>query len=125
MSSQNGRKVLVVDDDLLNQELMAAVLEERGYTVLTAGDGSDGLGILEKDGEIRIVVTDILMPNKEGIGFIRSIRTKRPDIKIVAITGAVNYQKIFATAQDFGADLTLKKPFDIDTFANTIDELNK
>jgi CheY-like chemotaxis protein len=118
-----GSKVLVVDDDPLNQEMMVTILEDRGYTVFSADDGDSGLDLLDKEQDIRVTVTDIMMPNREGISFIRAIRSRRPTMKIIAVTGAVNYQKIFSTAQDFGADVTIKKPFNIDEFADKVDEL--
>lgn len=63
------------------------------------------------------------MPNKEGIGFLRVVRGRYEDLKIAVMTGAVNYEAIFSTARDFGADVTIKKPFDIDEFADRIDEM--
>ncbi|MBN1757787.1 MAG: response regulator [Chitinispirillaceae bacterium] len=117
------KKVLIVEDDQMNASLIAAVLEERGYNVLTAGDGDVGLEILAKDQEIAGVVTDIFMPNREGIGFIRAVKSRHAAVRIAAMTGAVNYESIFSTAQDFGADYTIKKPFDIDEFADKIDEM--
>ena len=117
------KKLLIVEDDQMNASLIAAVLEERGYTVLTAGDGDEGLEVLAGDTAIEGVVTDIFMPNREGIGFIRAAKSRHPAVKIAAMTGAVNYESIFSTAQDFGADFTIKKPFDIDEFADKIDEM--
>ena len=117
------KKVLVVEDDRMNSAMISAVLEERGYTVVVADDGDAGLRTLEKEGDIDVVITDIFMPNREGIGFIRAAKSRCPAMKIAAMTGAVNYESIFVTAQDFGADLTIKKPFDIDDFADKIDSL--
>lgn len=117
------KKVLVVEDDRMNSAMISAVLEERAYTVVIADDGDAGLRTLEKEEGIQVVITDIFMPNKEGIGFIRAAKSRYPAMKIVAMTGAINYESIFVTAQDFGADLTIKKPFDIDDFADKIDSL--
>lgn len=124
MSTDAGT-ALVVDDDPLNREMVVSLLEDRGFTVFPAEDGDVGLAILEKERAIDVVVTDIFMPNREGVSFIRAIRSKYPDTKVVAITGAVNYEAIFSTAQEFGADITIKKPFDIDEFGDKVDALIK
>jgi CheY-like chemotaxis protein len=117
------RKILVVEDDQMNALMISAVLEEHGYRVVTAGDGDQGLAILEKTEDIDGIITDIFMPNREGIGFIRAAKSRYPKVKIAAMTGAINYESIFSTAEDFGADMTIKKPFDIDLFVEKIDAL--
>ena len=121
--STHQKKILVVEDDWVNASFIAEVLEERGYSVLTAGDGEIGLSILAREENIAAVVTDIFMPNREGIAFIRAVKSRYGAVKIAAMTGAINYESIFSTARDFGAELTIRKPFDIDKFADRIDEL--
>ena len=117
------KKILVVEDDRMNALMISAVLEEHGYLVVTAGDGDLGLAILEKDDSIDGIITDIFMPNREGIGFIRAVKSRFRKMKIAVMTGAINYESIFSTAEDFGADMTIKKPFDIDLFVEKIDAL--
>jgi len=123
--SQDAKKALVVEDDPLNREMVVTLLEDRGYTVFQAEDGDVGLNILETKGSVDIIITDIFMPNREGVGFIRAIRSRYPDVKVVAITGAVNYETILNSAHEFGADITIKKPFDIDEFGDKVDALLK
>ena len=120
---QAEKKALVVEDDPLNRDMVSTVLEDRGYIVYSANDGDIGLELLKKEGGVDIVITDIFMPNKEGIGFIRAMRSLYPDTKIVAITGAMNFESISSTALEFGAHVTFKKPFDIDEFADKVDQL--
>lgn len=117
------KKALVVEDNPLNNELMKMMLEDIGYTVLTASDGDVGLEILEKEPAIELIVTDIFMPKKEGIGLIRAVRSRHLHVKIVAVTGAVNFTAISETAMQFGADLIIKKPFDLDDFAEKLKSL--
>lgn len=116
-------ELLVVEDDQMNASMIVAVLEERGYRVHAAADGDEGLEMLEKNPEIKGVLTDVFMPNREGIGFLRAVKSRYPRIKIAVMTGAVNYETIFATARDFGADIAIKKPFDIDELADQIVEM--
>lgn len=118
-------KALIVEDDHRIRELIAEILERTGYLVQTAGDGEIGWQLLEKDDKIDVVITDVFMPKKEGVGLIRAIRRQHPDIKIVVITAAVNFAEIAATAKLFGADLAIHKPFDIDEFVEKIDQLMK
>jgi CheY-like chemotaxis protein len=115
--------ILVADDDTFIQKMIKAVLEERGYTVFTANDGNQALELLERERNIDAVITDIMMPGKEGIGLIRSIRRNFGSMKIIALTAAINYETILNTAKLFGADLTIKKPFDIDEFIDDVDML--
>ena len=123
--SEDAKKALVVEDDPLNREMVVTLLEDRGYTVLSAEDGEVGLHILEDKGTVDVIVTDIFMPNREGVSFIRAIRSRYPEVKIVAITGAVNYETILNSAHEFGADITVKKPFDIDEFGDKVEALVK
>jgi len=117
------RKALVVEDNLLHKNLVASILEGLGFTVLTAADGDLGLEIVNSEEGIDLIVTDIFMPKKEGIGFIRAVKSKHQQVKIVAVTGAVNFETISDTAMQFGADLIIKKPIDIDDFAEKLDRL--
>lgn len=102
---------------------MKMMLEDLGYSVLTAPDGDVGLDVLQKEPEIELIVTDIFMPKKEGIGFIRAVRSRHLHVKIVAVTGAVNFSAISETAMQFGADLIIKKPFDLDDFSEKLKSL--
>lgn len=117
---QDQKKILIIEDDPLIREMVTEILEDRGYKVFCADDGDVGLELLEKIRDVGVVITDIFMPNKEGIGVIRAVKNRFPGIKVIAVTGAVNHQKILDTAHEFGADLTIKKPFDIDEFADNV-----
>lgn len=117
------KKALVVDDNRAHRQLVASLLETIGYTAFTAIDGDDGLTILFQHNEIELVITDIFMPNREGVGFIRAARARNADLKIVAITGAANFTTISDTVMHFGADMIIKKPFDIDAFTDKLNHL--
>ena len=117
------KKALIVEDTIQIQDVIVAVLQDKGFITYTAGDGNAGLELLEKHNDIDIIITDIFMPQKEGIGFIRGVRQKYPTKKIMVITGAVNFDTISKTAYDFGANLTMKKPLNLDEFTCNIDHL--
>jgi CheY-like chemotaxis protein len=103
---------LVVDDDAMVLQATRMLLEDHGFSVLTAADGVDGLRQYRKH-RPDVVLTDIIMPEKEGISLIRDLRHEFPDAKIVAMSGGgrmgnSDYVRI-ATA--LGANVGLHKPF--------------
>ncbi|HXP77172.1 MAG TPA: response regulator [Stellaceae bacterium] len=107
-----GKRILLVDDDAAVRDSIAMVLEGAGFQVDQADQGATGMRLL-REHEPDLVITDILMPQKEGIETIREIRTMLPQTPIVAISGSAepraDYLKM---AQTFGASAVLAKPFD-------------
>jgi DNA-binding response OmpR family regulator len=118
-----GATILVVDDDQQILSLLKAILEERGHTVFLAGEGNSALELLGRQPGIDVVITDIMMPMKEGIGLIRAIRRGNRKIKIIAITSVTNHEAVLHTAMEFGADDAIRKPFDIEKLADRVDSL--
>jgi DNA-binding response OmpR family regulator len=116
--------ILVIDDDDDLRDVLCEALDEAGYTVHAANDGSKGLPLAERE-PIDLVVTDILMPGKEGIETIRELRRVRPDIRIIAISGGGKLKDtlFLEAAAEFGADATLKKPFRVADFLETIERV--
>lgn len=107
-----GSKVLLIDDDPALLWLMGQAFEAAGYRTLSAENGRQGLNLLDAY-QPDLVVTDIVMPEMEGIGAILHIRRKPSPPKIIAISGAGpggrrNYLK---WAKHLGADAVLAKPF--------------
>ncbi len=105
--------VLVIDDDPDVRQMICEMLEDDGYLTFQAGNGIEGIDTLRKNPEIGIIVTDLLMPEKEGIETITEIRRDLPDIRILAISGGglcmpENYLNL---AKAMGANATLSKPF--------------
>jgi two-component system chemotaxis response regulator CheY len=79
-------KILVIDDDPLVRSTIARLLSRAGYDFVLAGDGKRGLELFESE-QPELVITDLIMPEKEGIETIRAIREMRPEAKIIAISG--------------------------------------
>jgi DNA-binding response OmpR family regulator len=105
--------VCVIDDDSQMREMMAQVLRRAGFTVVAAGDGEAGVEAVETSGA-RVVVTDIFMPNRDGLEAICSLRKKFPDIRILAISGGPrlpSHTDFLDAATELGADDSLAKPF--------------
>ena len=105
-------RILVIDDEELIRETIRMKLELSGHVVIEAANGVEGLRALD-DGLFDLVVTDIIMPEQEGIETIRKIRHRDPQVAIIAISGGGrgrNYQFI-DIAKKLGANDALSKPF--------------
>jgi DNA-binding response OmpR family regulator len=105
-------KVLLIDDDPALLGLMAHAFAAAGYITLTADNGRKGLLLLDSD-KPDLVVTDIVMPEMEGIGAILQIRRRPRPPKIIAISGAGpgGRRDYLSWAKHLGADEVLAKPF--------------
>lgn len=117
-------KILIVDDDELVRMTCRNVLKKEGYTVLEAGNGNEGLESIKNDTP-DLVITDMLMPDKEGLETITEIRELNPEIKIIAISsgGVTKNMGFLELAQKVGADRTLKKPLKPAELLGNIKEL--
>jgi len=105
-------RILVVDDDFQMREMLGVILERKGYDVKTASDGKSALQ-LQSSKPFDIVITDIIMPEKEGLETISELRRDYPRVKIIAISGGGRYQaeSYLELATQIGADRVLVKPF--------------
>jgi DNA-binding NtrC family response regulator len=108
-------KILVIDDDTIVRMTIVQILEDDGYEVSSAEDGVRGMALFLSE-RPDLVVTDIIMPEQEGIETITEMRKARPDAKIIAMTGGgrignIDFLKI---AIALGAMNAVPKPFDPD-----------
>ena len=109
--------ILLVEDEPLVRETLLKALESKGHTVVEATNGVEGLTRFAER-PFDLVITDIIMPDKEGIGMIMEMRRIMPTAKIIAIsgggrTGNVEFLKM---AEKLGAMATLKKPIRLAEF---------
>ncbi len=114
-------KILVIDDDELVLDMLLRWLSKAGYDVAGACDGEQGLRLLESE-FFDLIVTDIVMPEKEGLETIPAIRRKNKALPIIAISGGGSYgQKLYLNmALKLGADYIFQKPFDRDPFLKAV-----
>jgi CheY-like chemotaxis protein len=84
--------VLLVEDVLLVRILIAELLRERGFDVIEAADGEQAVRVLQADSPIRVILSDIYMPNTalDGVGLARWVRSHRPDLKVILGSGVVS-----------------------------------
>lgn len=120
------KRILVIDDDWQMREMMHQALERAGYEVVDAANGKIGLN-LHRDKPVDLVITDLIMPEKEGIETIRELRKDYPELKIIAISGGgrASAEGYLSVAKTIGADRTLSKPFDLKNILETVKELLK
>lgn len=105
-------RILVVDDEQLVRATLRQMLEHAGHDILEAENGEAALETCD-GAEIDLVITDILMPEKEGIETIIELRQQTPDLKIIAISGGDRGAQLdyLGMAERLGADSVLAKPF--------------
>jgi two-component system, chemotaxis family, chemotaxis protein CheY len=106
-------RVLFVDDEPAVREIAALWLHAAGFDVVTAADGVSALRHFDA-ARFDVVVTDIFMPEVDGIELIQDLRRRRPELPVVAISGGGTYRDNSAliVASSLGADAALLKPFD-------------
>src|SRR4051812_2930820 len=106
-------RVLVLDDDPLIQATLPLLLREQGHEVLTADNGKIGLRLLQTE-PVDLILTDILMPEADGIEVVRSVVKKHPTIALVTMSGGSSRlpstDAVYIT-QLLGAHAVLVKPF--------------
>ncbi|MBN2011211.1 response regulator [candidate division KSB1 bacterium] len=105
-------RILVIDDDMEIRDMITSLLERADYDVIAAENGKEGMKQFSSK-PTDLVITDIVMPEKEGIETIQELRGKYPNVKIIAISGGgrISANDWLKLAQAFGADIILSKPF--------------
>ena len=115
-------KILIADDNDNIREVITDALMMKGHRTISAVDGDEVIRILQNE-SVDLIILDIIMPNKEGLETLMEVKAINSDIKIMAITGKTyitGYDNLFA-AKAFGADSTLRKPFNIDSLIETVE----
>ncbi|OSM02050.1 response regulator [Magnetofaba australis] len=105
--------VMIVDDDAAVRALLRQILEDEGHRVSEAGNGREGVDRFSHEPH-DIIITDMLMPEKDGVEVIMELREKFSGVKIIAISGGgrgLDAAFNLKVAKDFGAFATLAKPF--------------
>ena len=104
-------KILIIDDETPIRSMVRLILERAGYTVREAQDGIEGMRVF-RETPADLVITDLIMPNKDGIGMIIELKKDFPALKIIAMSGGgLNRPEGYLRgAQKLGAACTLSKP---------------
>src|SRR3989442_12400990 len=106
-------RILIIDDEAPVRDLLRQMLEKEGYEVVEAREGDIGIRLFCEN-PADLIITDILMPEKEGIETILELRKVFPQVKIIAISGGGRMRNLdgLPVAKAFGAVCTLAKPFE-------------
>ncbi len=117
-------KVLVIDDDPLVRRTLVKILRFGGHDSLEADNGVAGLELFRKEMP-DVVVTDIIMPEQEGLGTIMMMKRERPDAKVIAISGGgrVGNVDVLEAARALGAADVIHKPFAAEKLLARIESL--
>jgi DNA-binding response OmpR family regulator len=113
-------RILLIEDNDPVRALLRESLVLEGHTVIEACDGGEGLHLFRQGG-VELVITDILMPEKEGLAVVMELRNARPPVPVIAISGGG--QDYLATATLLGAAKVLVKPFPAAVLLAAIAEL--
>lgn len=122
--STQAKRILLIEDDVRLRTTLAHLLTHEGYEVVEADEGGQGLALFAQAGA-NLVITDLIMPGKEGMETILELRQAHPDLKIIAMSGggrvrATEYLPVAATA---GANLTIEKPFSFNKLLKSVRDL--
>jgi DNA-binding response OmpR family regulator len=117
-----SKRILLVDDDQEIIESMKTVLESRGYDIMVARDGNQGLAMAESE-EPDLVVLDMMMPKRSGFLVLEKLRRSRPDPMRVIMITANEGSRHKAYAEMLGVDDYIRKPFAMDRLLDSVDRL--
>lgn len=112
-------RVLVIEDDEAVRFSLEMVLKSMGHDVEVAVNGAQGLALCQ-DQDFDLVITDLIMPEMDGVEAILELKIKKPDQKIIAISGGGKYVDIMETTYRLGADCALTKPFSVNDLSTCV-----
>ncbi len=103
--------ILIIEDNKQVRSMLRKLLEQEGFTVTEASDGEEGIRRYNEN-QADLIITDIVMPNKEGLETILELKKQYRDVKIIAISGggAIHANNYLQLATYFGAIRTFEKP---------------
>ncbi|MFQ5722487.1 MAG: response regulator [Candidatus Aminicenantales bacterium] len=118
------KAILIIEDDDQIRALLRQILEREGYQVFDAPDGKKGISLYRQQLP-DLVITDLVMPEKEGIETIIELKRNYPRVKIIAISGGgkVIPEIYLEMAEKLGAACTIKKPFQREDVLDAIHQI--
>ena len=116
-------RILIIDDEPQIRSMLTLMLAREGYDIVEASDGVAGIKIYRQN-PADLIITDLIMPNKDGIGMIIDLKKEFPDVKIIAMSGGgLNKPDGYLKgAKKLGAACTLTKPIDREEMLNAVRE---
>lgn len=115
--------ILIIDDETLFRQILCAALVRSGYSVLEAGDGYTAANLLKRF-RVDLVLTDLVMPNGDGIEVIANMKLQANPVPVIAMTGFQSETELFSgTAVQTGAQRLLMKPFTMEALLTTVSDV--
>jgi len=123
---ENTMRILIIDDDEQIRLLLQQTMDWAGFDVAVAENGKIAMR-LQREHPANLVITDLIMPEQEGLETISSLKREYPGIKIIAISGGgrIGPEAYLPAARELGADRVFSKPFDIQEVVDAVRELLK
>jgi len=117
-------KILIIDDEAPVRKMLKKLFERNDYEVLEAANGIQGLKLFNEQ-HPDLIISDLIMPEKEGLETIRELKKLNPDVRIIAISGGgITDPKMYLDlASKFGAVRTFSKPIDNEILLSAIKEI--
>ncbi len=117
------KNILLVDDEEPIRRMVRAVLNNTEYAFEEASDGVKALALLESH-SFDLIITDVVMPDCDGIELVISVRKKLPDIKVIVMSGGgrIRADHYLVLAEKLGAARVFEKPFDTTELRETVSE---
>lgn len=115
-------QICLIEDDKMIREILERILKKIGHTVTVATNGREGLKAFDS-AQFDLVITDIIMPEVEGIEVVRAVKERSPETKIIAMSGGgrVGNTDFLKIAKSLGADAILYKPVTKSQFMEALD----
>jgi len=117
------KKILIVEDSESSRASLETILKELDHDVIAVEDGRAGLKALESQGPFDLIVTDIFMPEVDGIELIEKSKAAYPDTRIIAISAGgmgIKGSEMLEIASDLGAEKIVNKPFSSDEISSAV-----
>ena len=115
------RSILLIDDNDQIRALLRRILEEAGCFVMDAANGREGLRQFRHT-PVDLVITDLLMPDSDGLEVTMALRHESPHVRIIALTGGEGEPNLLKVAKLLGAHLTMKKPLEMTEFLKAVQQ---
>lgn len=114
-------RILVVDDNTSMRDAVCEMLEEAGYEVVAASNGTH-VAHIQRATPLDLIITDLFMPDTDGLEIIYQFRREYPDVKIIAMSGGGSrgLVELLSVAKKMGARRTLMKPFEWEDLLNAV-----
>ncbi|HAM10020.1 MAG: hypothetical protein A2X05_07940 [Bacteroidetes bacterium GWE2_41_25] len=117
-------RILIIDDETAISVMLKRMIEKAGHETRIAVNGVEGIQLFDNFSP-DLLITDIVMPEKEGLELIFELRRKNPELKIIAISGGgrFQYEGYLSSAKHLGANMVFQKPLDLKALMSGISDL--